>query len=68
MNNIAQDIAKDYAKTKLNDLFEENKGYLKYFNIDGMKVYFDVTNSYVIHKLKIILFPILLRTDDWKQG
>lgn len=33
-----------------------------------MKVYFDVTNSYVLHKLKIILFPFLLKEEQWKRG
>ena len=33
-----------------------------------MKVYFDVTNGYVLHKLKIILFPFLLKEDQWRRG
>lgn len=36
------------------------------FKFEAFKVYFDVTNSYVLHKLKIILFPFLLSKDDWK--
>ena len=31
-------------------------------------MYFDVTNSYVLHKLKIILFPFLIKEDNWKRG
>lgn len=53
---------------KFNEVLEENKGWLSMFNFNSVKLYFDVTNSYVLHKLKIILFPFLLRKDDWKQG
>ena len=45
-----------------------NKGYLSFLSLDSLKIYFDVTNSYVLHKLKIILFPFLLKEDDWKRG
>ena len=60
-------MMKDYAYGKVKEQYEENKGYLRFLSIDGLKVYFDVTNSYVLRKLKIILFPFLLRGDDWKQ-
>lgn len=32
-----------------------------------MKDYFDVTNSYVLQKLRIILLPVTLKGDDWKR-
>lgn len=54
-------MMKDYGTAKLKEQYEENKGYLSFLSIDGLKVYFDVTNSYVLHKLKIILFPFLLK-------
>ena len=61
-------MMKDYATEKLKQQYEENKTYLSFLSIDGLKVYFDVTNSYVLHKLKIILFPFLLKQDEWKRG
>ena len=67
-NDLATNMMKDYATEKLKQQYEENKGYLSFLSIDGLKVYFDVTNSYVLHKLKIILFPFLLKEDDWKRG
>ena len=54
--------------SKVQEQYEENKGYLSYCSLDSLKVYFDVTNSYVLHKLKIILFPFLLKEDSWKRG
>lgn len=68
LNDAAANLVKDYAIGKMKEQYEENKGYLSFFSIDGLKVYFDVTNSYVLHKLKIILFPFLLKEDDWKKG
>jgi hypothetical protein len=29
--------------------------------MDSLKVYFDVTNAYVFQKLRIILFPVIIR-------
>eukprot|EP00356_Strombidium_inclinatum_P007105 CAMPEP_0170482848 /NCGR_PEP_ID=MMETSP0208-20121228/2684_1 /TAXON_ID=197538 /ORGANISM="Strombidium inclinatum, Strain S3" /LENGTH=37 /DNA_ID= /DNA_START= /DNA_END= /DNA_ORIENTATION= len=37
-------MVKDYALRKMQEQYEENKGYFSFFSIDGMKVYFDVTN------------------------
>jgi hypothetical protein len=68
MNAMAANMMKDYAMGKINEQYEENKGYLSYFSLDSLKVYFDVTNSYVLHKLKIILFPFLLKEEQWKRG
>ena len=53
---------------KFNQQYEEHKGYFSFMSIEGFKIYFDVTNKYVLHKLKIILFPFLLKEDDWKRG
>lgn len=36
-----------------------------WFSLDYFKDYFDVTNSYVIKKLKTIFLPFLLKEDDW---
>lgn len=32
-----------------------------YISIDSLKDYFDVTNSYVLQKLRIILFPVTIK-------
>lgn len=40
---------------------QENKGWLSFFSLDSIKDYFDVTNSYVLHKLRIIVFPVTLK-------
>ena len=53
---------------KLNSQLQEHAGYLSICSLEGFKIYFDVTNQYVLHKLKIILFPFLLKEDDWKRG
>ena len=68
MNNMAANMVKDYAFGKVRDQYEQNKGYFSFLSVEGLKVYFDVTNYYVLHKLKIILFPFLLKEDDWKRG
>ena len=68
MNTMAANMMKDYAMGKIHEQYEENKGYLSFFSLESLKVYFDVTNSYVLHKLKIILFPFLLKEEQWKRG
>ena len=65
---MAANMMKDYALGKASETYEQNKGYLSWLSLDTLKIYFDVTNSYVLHKLKIILFPFLLKEDDWKRG
>ena len=65
MNDMAQEIIKDQVMKKLNIQFAESAGYC---SLEGFKIYFDVTNKYVLHKLKIILFPFMLKEDDWKRG
>ena len=35
--------------------------------MDLIKDYFDVTNEYVMHKLKIIVLPFLVNSEDWKR-
>lgn len=67
MNDMAADMMKQYAMGQVRQKEEEIKGWLSFMSIDGLKIYFDVTNSYVLHKLKIILFPFLLKEDDWKR-
>ena len=68
MNEMAADMMKNYALGKVREQYEENKGYFSMFSLDGLKIYFDVTNHYVLHKLKIILFPFLLKEDQWKMS
>lgn len=44
----------------------KNKGW---FSLDLFKDYFDVTNMYVINKMKVIFLPFLVKEDDWNpQG
>ena len=40
----------------------EQSGYFSFLN--GVKDYFDVDNSYVLHKLRIILFPVTLKVSN----
>ena len=68
MNNMAANMVKDYAIGQVQQQFDANKGYFSFMSVEGLKVYFDVTNSYVMNKLKIILFPFLLKEDEWKRG
>jgi hypothetical protein len=35
--------------------------------LDVLKEHFDVTNQYVLQKIKIIYLPFLLKDEDWKQ-
>ena len=69
MNAMAANAMKDYATNiaigKVRGVYEENKSWL---SIDSLKLYFDVTNSYVMHKLKIILFPFLMKESDWSKS
>ena len=51
-------MIKDFVLNKICDLYENNKNYL---SLEFLRVYFDVTNSYVFHKLKIIVFPFLVK-------
>ena len=36
--------------------------------MEGLKCYFDVTNQYVFNKMKIIIFPFMLKEEQWKRG
>jgi hypothetical protein len=68
MNEMAAGLVKDYAYQQMKNQYEQNKGWLSFLSVDGMKVYFDVTNTYVLHKLKIIFLPFLLKEEQWKRG
>lgn len=68
MNDMAANLAKQYAMGQLQQQFEQNKGYFSFLSVEGLKVYFDVTNTYVLHKIKIMLLPCLLKEDDWQSG
>mmetsp|Transcript_1509 Transcript_1509/g.1005 ORF Transcript_1509/g.1005 Transcript_1509/m.1005 type:complete len:118 (+) Transcript_1509:201-554(+) len=41
------------------------KGWIGY--LDALKDYFDVTNSYVLKKLRAIILPFTIKKDDWKR-
>ena len=58
----------NYAVGQVRNVYEENKGWISWLSFDALKVYFDVTNTYVLHKLKIILFPFLVKEDEWRRG
>jgi len=32
-----------------------------------MHDFFDVNNSYVLHKLKTVLIPFIVKEEDWKR-
>ena len=68
MATAAGEVLKTQLMSKINVGYEQNKGYLSFCSLEAFKIYFDVTNKYVLHKLKIILFPFLLKEDDWKRG
>ena len=55
---MAMGIAQDMAGNKARELYEANKGW---FSLDWLKVYFDVTNHYVVNKIRIILLPFTLK-------
>ena len=57
-------IAQDMAGNKARELYEANKGW---FSLDWLKVYFDVTNHYVVNKIRIILLPFTLKQEDWRR-
>ena len=67
--DLAANMVKDYALGRVRDQYEQNKGYFSFLDTENLKVYFDVTNSYVLKKLLIILFPFLVGFDQayWKR-
>jgi hypothetical protein len=50
------------------NVYEDHKGWISWLSFDALKVYFDVTNGYVLRKLKIIMFPFLVKEDEWRRG
>ena len=48
MNEMAANMAKDYAMGQIKQQLEANKGYFSFLSLEGYKKYFDVTNSYVL--------------------
>ena len=65
MNSMAAQMVTNMAKGRAEELYETNKGWL---SLDIIKDYFDVTNRYVLNKLRIIILPITItNTDDWKR-
>ena len=41
---------------------------MSWCSLDGVKDYFDVTNEYVLHKLRIVVMPFTVKGDDgWKR-
>jgi len=52
------------ATNKFNETVNETKGWM---SLDMLKDYFDVTNSYVLKKLRAIILPFSIKSDDWKR-
>jgi len=48
MMNMAGDAFKTYAMGELEKTVGDSKKWLGFFNLDSLKDYFDVTNSYVL--------------------
>ena len=65
MNSMAAQMVTSMAKNRVEEVMETNKGW---FSLDIIKDYFDVTNRYVLNKLRIILLPFTITNkDDWKR-
>ena len=64
MNQFAANMMTTMASNKINETIQQNKGW---FNLDMLKDYFDVTNSYVLKKLRAIILPFSIKADDWKR-
>ena len=65
MNELAAGMAYDVGSKKAGEFIEANKGW---FSLDLIKDYFDVTNRYVLNKLRIIILPFTNRGEDaWKR-
>jgi hypothetical protein len=67
MMNMAGDALKTYAMDEFEKTVGDSKRWFNFFSLDSLKDYFDVNNSYVLQKLRIILFPVTLKGDDWKR-
>ena len=46
----------------------EGSKWSSWLSLDSMKDYFDVTNSYVFSKLRIILFPVTLKVKNFHKN
>lgn len=68
IQKAAQEAMTNYAVGQVRGVYEDHKGWISWLSFDALKVYFDVTNGYVLHKLKIILFPFLVKEDEWRRG
>ena len=64
MNSLAVGMVEKLARDKVGQAYEENKGWL---SLDWIKDYFDVTNRYVLNKLRIIILPFTLKSDEWRR-
>lgn len=68
IQKAATDAMTNYAVGQVRNVYEENKSWISWLSFDALKVYFDVTNGYVLHKIKIILFPFLVKEDEWRRN
>ena len=65
---MAANIVGNMVAGEANKLLADNKGYLSWFTLDGVKDYFDVTNEYVLRKLCVVIFPFTVKGEDgWKR-
>ena len=68
MNDPTVNLIKQAALNQGKDYIEKHAGgWLSFFSIEGAKVYFDVTNTYVPHKLKILALPFLIPDQEWRN-
>jgi len=58
MNQFAAQMVGKMVQDKVGDAVKEHQSW---FSLDSIKDYFDVTNTYVLHKLRIILFPFTVK-------
>lgn len=59
-------MATNVAQQKAAEMYEANKGWL---SLDWIKDYFDVTNRYVVNKLRIIILPFSngMSGESWQR-
>ncbi|CDW81663.1 UNKNOWN [Stylonychia lemnae] len=67
MNSVAGNLIKNYAMNQFNQTVGDTKSYMSFFSLDSIKEFFDVNNSYVLKKLRIILFPVTIKGEAWKR-
>eukprot|EP00347_Sterkiella_histriomuscorum_P003763 403363043 len=65
MNSVAGNLIKNYAMNQFNSAVGDVQK--SWVSLDSIKDYFDVNNSYVLQKLRLILFPVTTKSEQWKR-